>query len=385
VLIITDGRITFEGKQGAVKIPADAKRVDLPGVTLVPGLIDMHVHMDSLPQYSGYTYLQFTDSFWAMAATANAKADLEAGFTTVRNVGSGNYNDVGLSQAIDAGIIKGPRVIPSGYAFGATGGHCDDTFFPPSFNKAQPLNADTPEEGIKSVRTLKKYGARVIKICATGGVFDAGHDPGEQQMTVPDMKAIVDEAHMSHLRVAAHAHGTNGIKDAIRAGVDTIEHVSLVDDEGIKLALEHGTYFSMDIYNTDYTQAEGLKNGVLPENMKKDADLGEVQRQNYKKALKAGVKMIFGTDAGIYPHGDNARQFAIMVRYGATPLQAIQSATVTAAEALDQSGDVGSLAVGHYGDMVGVIGNPLTDVTLLEHPVFVMKGGEVVIVHAPQK
>lgn len=378
VLVITDGRITASGQKGDIKVPKDAKTVDLPGVTLVPGLIDMHVHIDTLAEVGGYNYLQYTDSFWAVVGAHNADVTLKAGFTTVRNVGSYDYNDVGLSQAIDAGIVQGPRIIPSGYAFGATGGHCDETFLPPSFDKKNALNADNPEEGIKSVRILKKYGARVIKICATGGVFDAGHDPGEQQMTVPDMKAIVNEAHMSHLKVAAHAHGADGIKAAILAGVDTIEHASLVDDEGIKLAVEHGTYFAMDIYNTDYTQAEGAKNGVLASSLKKDADLGEVQRQNYKKALKAGVKMVFGTDAGIYPHGDNAKQFKIMVRYGATPLQALQSATVTAADALDMEADVGSLKVGHYGDVVGVMGDPLTDITVLEKPVFVMKGGTVV-------
>jgi imidazolonepropionase-like amidohydrolase len=183
---------------------------------------------------------------------------------------------------------------------------------------------------------------------------------------------------MAGLKVAAHAHGAAGIREAIKAGIDTIEHASLVDDEGIKLAVQHGTYFSMDIYNTDYTQAEGKKNGVLEDNLRKDRDIGEVQRQNFKKALKAGVKMIYGTDAGVYPHGDNAKQFAVMVRYGATPLQAIQAATVTAAEALGQTKDVGQIAVGRYGDLIAVGGDPLADVTTLEKPVFVMKGGAVV-------
>jgi imidazolonepropionase-like amidohydrolase len=191
------------------------------------------------------------------------------------------------------------------------------------------------------------------------------------------MKAIVDEAHMEGMKVAAHAHGASGIRAAILAGVDTIEHASLVDDEGIRLAIAHGAWFSMDIYNTDYTQAEGLKNGVLPENMKKDADIGEIQRENFRKALKAGVKMIFGTDAGVYPHGDNARQFAVMVRYGATPLQAIQAATCNAAQALGWEHDVGQVAPGFWGDIIAVEGDPLADVTVLEHPVMVMKGGVV--------
>lgn len=192
------------------------------------------------------------------------------------------------------------------------------------------------------------------------------------------MKAVVDEAHMAGIKVAAHAHGASGIREAVRAGVDTIEHASLVDDEGIKLAVQKGAYFSMDIYNTDYTQAEGKKNGVLEDNLRKDRDIGELQRENFRKALKAGVKMVYGTDAGIYPHGDNAKQFAVMVRYGATPLQAIQSATLTAAEALGRSKDVGQVAVGRYGDMIAVAGDPLADVTTLEKPVFVMKGGAVV-------
>jgi imidazolonepropionase-like amidohydrolase len=228
------------------------------------------------------------------------------------------------------------------------------------------------------VRQLRKYGAQAIKICATGGVFSRGDAPGAQQMTLDEMKAVVEEAHMAGLKVAAHAHGASGIRDAVLAGVDTIEHASLVDDEGIRLAAQKGAWFGMDIYNTDYTQAEGKKNGVLEENLQKDRDIGEIQRQNFRKALKAGVRMIYSTDAGIYPHGDNAKQFAVMVRYGATPLQAIQSATLNAAQALGQDKDVGQVAPGRYGDLVGVMGDPLADVTVLERPVFVMKGGEVI-------
>ncbi|ESQ92196.1 Xaa-Pro dipeptidase [Asticcacaulis sp. AC460] len=376
VVVITDGRITAAG--AGVAIPVGAERVDLPGVTLLPGLIDMHVHIDTDPRFSGYTYLEFSDRFWMTVAVANAEKTLNAGFTTIRNVGSGDWNDVGLREGIDAGYVPGPRMDTAGYAFGATGGHCDETFFPASFNAKEPFNSDSPAEGVKAVRTLRKYGATVIKICATAGVFSRGKSSGAQQMSVEEISAITKEAHMDGLRVAAHAHGYEGIKAAIIGGVDTVEHASLIDDEGIKLAIQHGTYLSMDIYNTDYTQAEGAKNGVLPDNLRKDLELAEAQRQNFKKALKAGAKMIFGTDAGIYPHGDNARQFAVMVRYGATPLQAIQSATVTASQALGWEDDVGSLKPGHYGDLVGVTGDPLSDVTVLEKPVFVMKGGEVV-------
>jgi imidazolonepropionase-like amidohydrolase len=376
-VIIVDGRITAVGKQGDA-VPAGAEKVDLPGVTLLPGLIDMHTHITSSPLFGGYNSLQQTDSFWPVISTANAKVTLEAGFTTIRNVGSDNYDDVGLRQAIDGGFVEGPRVVTATYAIGSTGGHCDSTFFPPSMAQRGKAVIDSPDEGRKMVRELHKYGAQVIKICATGGVFSHGDTPGAQQLTFDEIKAIVDEAHATDMKVAAHAHGASGIKASILAGVDTIEHASLVDDEGIKLAVQKGTYFGMDIYNTDYTQAEGKKNGVLEDNLRKDRDVAEIQRENFRKALKAGVKMVYGTDAGVYPHGLNGKQFAVMVRYGATPLQAIQSATITASQALGQEKDVGQLAVGRYGDIIAVAGDPLADVATLERPVFVMKGGMVV-------
>lgn len=376
-VIIVDGRITAVGRQGDA-IPAGAEKVDLPGVTLLPGLIDMHTHITSSPLYSGYNALLFTDSFWAVISTAHAKATLDAGFTTIRNVGASEFADVGLRQAIEAGFVVGPRIVTATDAIGATGGHCDSTFFPPSMNQKGYAVIDSPDQGRQMVRQLRKYGAQAIKICATGGVFSRGDSPGAQQLTFDEIKAIVEEAHAADMKVAAHAHGASGIKASILAGVDTIEHVSLVDDEGIKLALQKGAYFGMDIYNTDYTQAEGKKNGVLEENLQKDRDIGLIQRQNYQKALKAGVKMVYATDAGVYPHGDNARQFATMVQWGASPLQAIQSATITAAEALGQGKDVGQIKVGAFGDLVGVAGDPLKDVTLLQHPVFVMKGGDTV-------
>jgi imidazolonepropionase-like amidohydrolase len=377
LVIIVDGRITQVGKQGGA-VPAGAIRVDLPGVTLLPGLIDMHTHLTSSPLFAGYNALLFTDSFWPVISTQHAKLTLEAGFTTVRNVGSENYDDVGLRQAIENGFVEGPRIVTATYAIGSTGGHCDSTFFPPSMAQKGPAVIDSPEAGRHMVRQLRKYGAQMIKICATGGVFSHGDTPGAQQLTLEEIKAIVDEARLTGMKVAAHAHGAAGIKAAILGGVDTIEHASLVDDEGIKLAIQKGVYFGMDIYNTDYTQAEGKKNGVLEDNLKKDRDIALIQRQSYQKALRAGVKMIFSSDAGVYPHGTNARQFAVMVKWGATPLQAIQSATITAAQALGQPADVGQVKAGAYGDLVGVSGDPLKDVTLLEHPVFVMKGGDVV-------
>ena len=378
VVVIEDERITAVGPAASVTVPAGAKHIDLPNLTLLPGLIDMHVHLTGEATIGGYNSLLYTDSFWPIVGVKNAKKTVEAGFTSVRNVGSEHFDDVGLRQAIDEHIISGPRITTATYALSATGGHCDQTYFPPSMNQTSPAVGDSPDELRQKVRWVHKYGATVIKVCVSGGVFDHGASVGAQQLNLEEIKAITDEAHMEGLRVAAHAHGTASIADAIRGGIDTIEHASLIDDEGIKLAKEKGAYLSMDIYNTDYTQAEGKKNGELEENLRKDREIGDAQRENFKKAVKAGVKMIFGTDAGVYPHGDNAKQFAVMVRYGMTPLQAIQAATVTAARALDQEKNVGQIQIGKFGDIIGVAGDPLTDVTVLEHVAFVMKGGDVV-------
>jgi len=376
-VLIRDGRIvSITPKAADQPAPEQARRVTLDGMSIVPGLIDMHVHLDFDPRYSGYSGLQFNDRFWSVVMVPQAQRTLRAGFTTVRNVGSRDWNDVGLREAIDAGQLVGPRVVSAAYAFGATGGHCDETFYPPSMAMHSPYNADSPEEGRKRVREIRKYGAQVIKICATGGVFSRNTEPGQQQLHREEMAAIVEEAHMWGLKVAAHAHGTYGIRDAIAAGVDTIEHASLIDAKGIELALEHGTWLSMDIYNTDYTQSEGKKNGVLEDNLRKDREVGDLQRENFRKAHAAGVRMVFGTDAGIFPHGENAKQFAVMVRYGMTPLEAIQSATLNASEALARD-DIGVLEAGRWADMVAVNGDPTQDVTLLERIPVVIKAGEV--------
>lgn len=377
VIVVTDGRIASINR-GEPNAPAGAKRLDLGDVTLLPGLIDMHVHLDANPRYGPYQALQFTDTFWAVQGVANAQAMLRAGFTTVRNVGSENYDDVAYKQAIEEGLMTGPRIVPAAHALSATGGHCDSTFFPPSFNQRGKAVGDTPDELRTHVRQQRKYGAEVIKVCATGGVFSRNTEPGQQQLSEAELRAIADEAHQWGLKVAAHAHGAAGIKAAIRAGIDTIEHASLIDDEGIRLAKERGAYLSMDIYNTEYTQAEGKKNGILEDNLRKDREVAQIQRDNFRKANAAGARMVFGTDAGVMPHGDAAKQFRIMVQYGMTPLQAIRAATVTAAEALGRARDVGAIAVGRYADMVAVPGNPLTDVTALERPAAVIKGGEQV-------
>jgi imidazolonepropionase-like amidohydrolase len=375
-ITVVDGRIASVSTQGS--LPSGARHIDLPGMTLLPGLIDMHTHLTADPHYSGYQGLQFTDNFWTVVGVANARKTLEAGFTTVRNVGSDNFDDVAIKQAIEQGITTGPRIVPATYAIGATGGHCDSTEFPPSLKTAEFNIANGPDELRAMVRKLRKYGAEVIKFCGTGGVLSKTDTVGGQQYSLVEMKALVDEAHMLGLRVAVHAHGASGIKDAIRAGVDTIEHASLADEEAFALAKQHGTWFSMDIYNDDYILAEGEKNGIFKESLAKERVIGLKQRQTFQAAVKAGVKMVFGTDGGVYPNGFNARQFVTMVKWGMTPMQAIQAATANAAEALGRPGDVGAIAVGRYGDMIAVAGNPLDDVAKLQSVAFVMKGGDVV-------
>lgn len=376
-VVVTDGRITAVGRQGDAT-PAGADVIDLGQRTLLPGLIDMHVHLTGDPTLGGYRALEFTDNLSTVIGVANARKTVEAGFTTVRNVGSGNYDDVALKQGVELGYIPGPRIVPATYALGATGGHCDSTEFPPSITVPSPQIANTPEEFRALVRKVRKYGAEVIKICATGGVFSKTDSVGAQQMSFEELKAVADEAHMLGMRVAAHAHGTAGINEALRAGIDTIEHASLADEESFKLAKAKGAWLDMDIYNDDYILAEGEKNGVFAESLAKEKMIGLKQRQTFRAAHAAGVKLLFGTDGGVYPNGYNARQFAKMVEWGMTPIEAIQAATKSAAEALDRTADVGAIATGRYGDLIAVDGDPLADVRTLEKVAFVMKGGEVV-------
>lgn len=378
IVVVTDGRIAAVGTAGrAPAFPAEARRIDLPGLTLVPGLIDMHVHLGGTPLIGGYRRLEYTDQFGTVLGVPNVKATLEGGFTTVRSLGEDHHADVALRQAIDEGFIPGPRIVAATYAIGATGGHCDENTNVPSMARTSPGVADGPEAVRHKVRELKKLGAQVIKVCATGGVFSRNTDPGAQQMTYEELKMAADEAHMLGLKIAAHAHGADGIKAAIRAGIDTIEHVSFIDAEGIKLAKEKGTWLGFDIYNTEYTLSEGAKNGVREENLEKERRVGTAQRENFRKSVEGGARHIFSTDAGIYPHGTNAKQFAVMVRFGMTPLQAIQAATSNAAQALGKEKDVGAIAVGRFGDIIAVTGDPLADVRALESVPFVMKGGQV--------
>jgi imidazolonepropionase-like amidohydrolase len=377
VVVADNGRIVAVGTLGSVAIPAEARRIDLPGLTLLPGLIDMHVHLDSDPTIGGYRGLAYARSFKSVISVKHAAVTLNAGFTTVRNLGSSNLHDVGLKQAIEGGYVPGPRIVPATYAIGATGGHCDATQFQPEIKVETPGVADGPDAIRAKVRQMRKMGAEVIKFCGTGGVFSKTTTVGAQQYSQTEMDALVAEAHMLGLKVAVHAHGTSGINAALRAGADTIEHASLADDESFALAKKTGAWFSMDVYDDDYILVEGAKNGVFAESLEKERAIGLKQRQTFQRSVKAGVRHVFGTDAGVYPHGTNGLQFAKMVEWGMTPLQAIQAATVNAGEALGRPGDVGTIAPGRYADIIAVAGDPLADIKVLQTVTVVIKGGVV--------
>ena len=375
IVVIEGDRITAVG--AAVAIPPDARVIDLGAATLLPGLIDMHDHLTSVPENLGYKGLGVSVPREALYGAANARKTLEAGFTTVRNVGASGFTDVALRDAIAAGDIPGPRMLVSGPPLGITGGHCDNNLLPSEFHFREGGVADGPWEARAKVREVVKYGADLIKICASGGVLSKGDQPGTPQYSPEEMKALIEEAHRLGRRVAAHAHGTQSIKEAILAGVDSIEHASLIDEEGIRLARERGTFLVMDIYNDDYILQQGEKVGMLPESIEKEKQLGRLQRDNFQRAVRAGVRMAFGTDGGVYPHGQNAKQFAYMVQFGMTPMQAIQAATSSAAELAGWKDRVGTVETGKLADMIAVTGDPLSDIRALETVPFVMKGGVV--------
>jgi imidazolonepropionase-like amidohydrolase len=377
VIVIADERIREVGPAGSVKVPDGARIVDLSDSTVLPGLIDTHTHITGDPTTPPYHSYGISLPRAALKGAANARVTLAAGITTIRNVGADGFTDVALRDAINDGDVPGPRMFVSGPALGITGGHCDDNLLAPEF-KYESEGVANGVDGVRlAVRRNVKYGVDLIKYCGTGGVFSKGDTPGGQQYTVEEVTALIDEAHMHGRRVAVHAHGASGIKVAIRAGVDTVEHASLIDDEGIALAKKNGTFLSMDIYNTDYTQSEGPKRGELAEFLRKDREIGETQRENFRKAVKAGVKLTMGTDAGVYPHGDNPKQLAVMVRYGMTPMQALQAATIVGADALGKKDDLGVIAPGHFADIIAVRGDPLADIHEMERVRFVMKGGAV--------
>ena len=382
VIMIEGDRVKAVGPASEVMqgLPAGTKIIDLGGATVLPGLIDCHTHVTSQPENFYEDIFRKSPIDEATTSHIYAKRTLDAGFTTIRNVGADNYIDFALRNAINAGKLPGPRLLASGPALSATGGHGDLNGMSPYIRFEGNIGgiADGVDAIRKKVRENVKYGADVIKILATAGVLSEEEAVGLPQYTLDEMKATVDEAAVWGKRTAAHAHGTEGIKLAIRAGVTSIEHASFVDDEGIKLALEHGTWLVFDIYNDDYIMAEYGRLGYPQKILDKEKLVGRTQRENFTKALKAGCKMAFGTDAGIYPHGWNAKQFHTMVVWGMTPMQSIQSATTTAADLLGWNTKVGQLAPGFYADLIAVKGDPLADITVLEHVDLVMKGGELV-------
>ena len=332
--VLTDQTIVIEGDRvvavsptAATTLPAGTQTIDLSDKTVLPGLIDTHVHLTTDATVSYLDSYHITPARAGVFGAMNARRTLLAGFTVARNLGSEAYADGALRDGVERGDIPGPHIFAAGGMISMTGGHGDDNHLAPQYRYSSSDVADGVEGVRHAVREHVKYGADLIKFATTGGVFSSNTSPGSTHFSLEEARAIVEEAHNLGRTVAVHAHGAGGIKIAIRAGADSIEHASLIDDEGIRLARTAGTFLSMDIYNTDYTQAEGRRNGVPEVNIQKDRDIGDIQRENFRKAVRAGVRLTYGTDAGVYPHGDNARQFAVMVRYGMTPMQAIVAAT----------------------------------------------------------
>jgi imidazolonepropionase-like amidohydrolase len=376
VVLISGERITAAGSKLA--IPAGAQIIDLGSKTLLPGLIDMHTHLTGDPQDSGYSIVAKSIPRVTLTGAKNARITLQAGFTTVRDVGADGYADIGLRDAINDGDVPGPRMAASGPPLSITGGHCDDTMHAPEYKITALGVADGVDEALKVTRRNIKYGADVIKICATGGVLSFGDDPRTSQYTLEELKAIISDAHRLGRKTAAHAHGGDGIKLAVLAGVDSIEHGSYIDDEGIRLMKEHKTWLVPTVYLGDWLieNAEAIK---LPKPLLEKAKVTlPMARQNIARAIKAGVPIAFGTDAAVYPHGLNAREFGILVKLGMTPIQAIRAATLNASELLGWTDRVGTIEAGKFADLIAVDGEPLKDVKTLESVQWVMKGGAVV-------
>src|SRR5713101_2108784 len=377
--IVIDGdKIVSVGPFTQASRSAGDRLIDLPHATVLPGLTDAHTHMTSDPQDVGYEGLGISIPRSTLIGARNARLTLEAGFTTVRNVGADGYSDVALRDAINAGDVPGPHMLVSGPALGITGGHCDENLLPIEYHVTAEGVADGVEGVQHKVREVIKYGADLIKICATGGVLSHGDNPQASQYTLEEMKAIVADAHRMGRKVAAHAHGAEGIRWASEAGVDSIEHGSYIDDAAIAVMKKNGTYLVPTLYLMDWFYENAEKIGTPAAPIAKGHDVMPAARKNVARAFAAGVKVGFGTDAAVYPHGLNAHEFAVMVKLGLTPLQAIQAATVNDADLLGWSDKVGTLEPGKWADVVAVDGDPLADVTTLERVKFVMKGGEVV-------
>lgn len=380
VIVVEDGLISAIGSRATlddIDVPDDAELIDLSDMTVLPGLSDSHVHLTSDATVHGYKRLTVSTSRAAITGVVNAQKTLMAGFTTVRNLGAPGFADIALMQAIDAGDVPGPHMIPAGRSIGITGGHCDNNLLPYDYKVKGGGVADGPWAVRAKVRENNKYGAKVIKFCGTGGVLSKGTKIGAQQFSFEEMKAIVDEAHLLGLKVAVHAHGADGIETAIQAGVDSVEHASMISDEGLRMAKRKGTYLSMDIYVSDYILSEGEAAGILEESLAKERTVGKMQRERFQAATRAGVNIAFGSDAGVYPHGQNGRQFAYMVEWGMSPIQAIQAATIGNAKLFGITEDRGSIAVGKRADIIAVDTDPIEDIRALEDVDFVMKDGKI--------
>ena len=377
-IVIEGGKIVSVGPMAQANRSAGDRLIDLPNATVLPGLTDAHTHMTGDPQNVGYEGLGISIPRAALIGARNARLTLEAGFTTVRNVGAAGFSDVALRDAINAGDIPGPHMLVSGPPLGITGGHCDENLLPFEFHYTAEGVADGVEGVQHKVREVIKYGADLIKICATGGVLSHGDNPQASQYTLEEMKAIVADAHRLGRKVAAHAHGAQGILWASQAGVDSIEHGSYIDDAGIAEMKKNGTYLVPTLYLADWFLDNAERLHVPAEMIAKGRTVMAAARKNEAHAFASGVKVAFGTDAAVYPHGLNAHEFAVMVKLGLTPLQSIQAATINAADLLGWSDRIGVLEAGKWADIIAVDGDPLQDVTTLEKVKFVMKGGEVV-------
>ena len=377
-IVVEAGKIVSVSAVSDVKISASDQVIDLSQATVLPGLIDAHTHLTSNPEDNGYQGLRISLPREALSGARNARVTLEAGFTTVRNVGADGFSDVALRDTINAGEISGPRMLVSGPPLGITGGHCDNNLLPLEYHASGDGVADGIAAVQHKVRENIKYGADLIKVCATGGVLSQGDDPQASQYTLEELKAIVADAHRLGRKVAAHAHGAQGIRWASEAGVDSVEHGSYIDDAAIAEMKKNGTYLVPTLYLGDWMLENFERMHLTPMMLSKAKEIIPIARTNIAHAFASGVKVALGTDAAVYPHGLNAHEFAVMVKLGLTPLQSIQAGTLNAADLLGWADKVGTLEAGKWADMVAVDGDPLRDVTTLERVQFVMQGGVVV-------